>query len=88
MNLENAHQSCIQVVSLGLFGIEDFNVICPTWDAEDFAVEEVARELLSLQSGRGNDESEVLPLEGNFLQDSEQNVSVDSPFMCLVQHDH
>lgn len=45
MNLHDTHQGSIEVIRLWLFGIENLNVICSSWNAEDFAIEEIAGEL-------------------------------------------
>ena len=48
MDLKYAHQCCVKIIGLRLFGVENLNVIGSTGDTEDFAVEKVAGELLSL----------------------------------------
>ena len=59
MDLHHGDQGRVEIVSLGLLGVEDFDWICPTGNGEDRTAEEVFGELLGVECSRGHDEFEV-----------------------------
>ena len=59
MDLHHGDQGRVEIVSLGLLGVEDFDWICPTGNGEDRTAEEVFGELLGVERRGGDDELEV-----------------------------
>ena len=59
MNLHDGNERRVQIIGFWLLSVESLYRICSTWNGEDGASEEVLRELLSIEGGRGNDELEV-----------------------------
>ena len=86
MNLHYTHQSSIQIVTLGLFGIKNLDGKCSSRDSEDLTIKEVAGELLSFKGCGCDNQCEILPSLYHFLENSEQYIGVDGSLVGLVQH--
>mmetsp|Transcript_75942 Transcript_75942/g.222604 ORF Transcript_75942/g.222604 Transcript_75942/m.222604 type:complete len:376 (+) Transcript_75942:1325-2452(+) len=87
VNLQHCHKCRLDVVLLGVLGVEDLHGERPAWNCENVGVEEVAGELLGIQRCRGHNQLQLRPDFHRLLQEAEQNVSGDGPLVCLVQHD-
>jgi hypothetical protein len=54
MDLHDGNERCVEVITLGFLGIQDFHGICSTWDSENGTTEEVLGELFSVEGCGGN----------------------------------
>ena len=61
MDLHHGDQGRVEIVSLGLLGVEHLHWICSAGDCEDRTPEEVLRELLSVEGGGRDNELQVWP---------------------------
>lgn len=65
MDLHDRYQRCIQVIALGLLGVEDFDRERSTGNGENRTAVEVLGKLLGIEGGGSNDNLEVrAPLDG------------------------
>ena len=87
VDLHHCHQGGVQVVGLGLLRVKDLHGKGSARDPEDVAVEEVLGELLSVEGGWRDDESEVISFLHHVLHDAEEHIRMDGPLVGLVQHD-
>jgi len=74
----------IEVVAFRLFRVEDLNWERSAWDSEDGAVQEIARELLRVQRGRGDDQLQLAPAQQQLLEQPKQHVRVDRALVRLI----
>ena len=49
MNLEGRDDASVDIVRLGLFGVEDVDGVTAAWDHEDRSIVEVAAEFLGVE---------------------------------------
>lgn len=61
VDLHDGDERCIHVVRLWRARVQDFHRVCAPWDGEDGAVEEIGRELVSIQRRRSHDQLQVWP---------------------------
>ena len=86
MNLHHTHESCIQVIRFRLLRIENLDIVCSSRNTENLAVEEITRKLPSFESSWCDNQEEITSFFCNFFEDTEQNICIDGPLMCLIEH--
>lgn len=67
MNLDDGADGCLEVVSLGLRGVEDLHGVCAPRNSQQGAVVEVHLELPSIQCGTHDDHLSMKETPLSFL---------------------
>lgn len=69
MDLHDRDQRSVEIVVLGLFGIEHFDRECSTGDSENGTTVEISSKLFSVKGSRSNDDFQVGSSLDRFCQD-------------------
>jgi len=78
--------AALQVVRLWGLGVVYVYGESPPRDSEDGSTVEVVGKLLGVEGGAGYDELQVRAEARNVLDETEEDVCVERPFMGLVDH--
>ncbi|RYF40332.1 MAG: PLP-dependent transferase, partial [Cytophagaceae bacterium] len=87
VNLHDSRKGGVQVIGLGLSAVHDLDRVCPTWDRQNGALEEVGTELLGIEGCRCDDDFQVRAFLESLLQETEEHICGDSALVGFVKHD-
>ena len=87
MNLQHGPYGGLEVVTLGLGGIEDLDGEGTTRDGEQWGVVEVGLELLGIEGGRHDNDLEVFAAGGDLLEQGHEDIGREGTFVGFIEND-